>query len=82
MSSIIDAKMRFPGHIVGGRLGITPRVVPCMAAPDIPTFQALGFYWCSVTAADAAFFGRIIEGPPYPASDILARGDYPNCLTG
>ena len=49
--------------------------------PDIPTFQALGFYWCNVTAADDAFFGRIIEGPPYPASDRPARGDYPHCLT-
>ena len=24
--------------------------------PDIPTFQALGLYWCDVTAADAGFF--------------------------
>ena len=50
--------------------------------PDIATFQALGFYWCNVTAADAAFFGRISTGPPYPASSIPARPDYPNCLTG
>ncbi len=49
--------------------------------PDIATFQALGFYWCNVTAADAAFFERIAPGPPYPASQTPARGDYPNCLT-
>ena len=49
--------------------------------PDIATFQALGFYWCNVTAADAAFFARITPGPPYPASQTPARGDYPNCLT-
>ena len=49
--------------------------------PDIPTFQTLGFYWCNVTAADAAFFARISPGPPYPASATPAWGDYPNCLT-
>jgi len=50
--------------------------------PDIATFQALGFYWCNVTAADAGFFERLNPGPPYPASGLPARGDYPNCLTG
>ena len=50
--------------------------------PDIATFQSLGFYWCNVTAADAGFFERLNPGPAYPASDIPARGDYPNCLTG
>ncbi len=49
--------------------------------PDIATFQALGFYWCNVTAADAGFFERLTAGSPYPASDIPERGDYPNCLT-
>ncbi len=49
--------------------------------PDIATFQALGFYWCNVTAADAAFVARITPGPPYPASPTPARADYPNCLT-
>ena len=34
--------------------------------PDLGTFQALGFYWCNVTAADAGFFDRITLGPPYP----------------
>ena len=50
--------------------------------PDIATFQALGFYWCNVTAADAGFFERITRGSPHPVSDSPARSDYPNCLTG
>ena len=49
--------------------------------PDLATFQALGFYWCNVTAADAGFFSRITLGPPYPASDVPARADYPVCQT-
>ena len=49
--------------------------------PNIPTFQALGFYWCDVTAADADFFTRITPGPPYPASQTPAQDDYPDCLT-
>ena len=49
--------------------------------PDIATFQDLGFYWCNVTVADAAFFARIAQGPPHPASAIPPRADYPNCLT-
>ena len=47
--------------------------------PDLATFQALGFYWCNVTAADAGFFSRITLGPPYPTSNIPARSDYPVC---
>ena len=50
--------------------------------PNWPTFQALGFYWCNVTAADAGFFERITIGPPYPATTEPARDDYPNCSTG
>ena len=49
--------------------------------PDPATFQALGFYWCNLTAADAGFFDRITLGPPYPASDVPARADYPVCQT-
>ena len=49
--------------------------------PDLATFQALGFYWCNVTAADAGFFERITMGPPYQASDVPARADYPVCQT-
>ena len=50
--------------------------------PDIPTFQALGLYWCDVTAADADFFNRIRIGPSHPATDQPARADYPSCSTG
>ena len=50
--------------------------------PNIPTFQALGLYWCDVTAADAAFFDRINIGPAHPATDMPARSDYPSCSTG
>ena len=50
--------------------------------PDIPTFQALGLYWCDVTAADAGFFDRITIGSPHPATDMPARDDYPSCSTG
>ena len=49
--------------------------------PDEATFQARGYYWYNVTAADAAFFERISQGSPYPASTLPAQGDYPNCLT-
>ena len=49
--------------------------------PDLATFQALGYYWCNVTAADAGFFDRITLGPPYPASTVPARVDYPVCQT-
>ena len=50
--------------------------------PDIPTFQALGLYWCDVTAADAGFFDRITIGPAHAATDMPARSDYPSCSTG
>ena len=50
--------------------------------PDIPTFQALGLYWCDVTAADAGFFDRITTGAAHPATDMPARDDYPSCSTG
>ena len=50
--------------------------------PNIPTFQALGYYWCDVTAADAEFFNRITIGPAHPSTGMSARSDYPNCSTG
>ena len=59
----------------------TPTSSSGATCPTSPTFQSLGFYWCNVTAADAAFFERINPGPPHPASQTPARGDYPNCLT-
>ena len=42
--------------------------------PDVATFQALGFYRCTVRAADGAFFDRIAPDPPNPASSTPARG--------
>lgn len=50
--------------------------------PDVATLQALGFSWCGVTAADAAFFTHITPGPPHPASSIPERADYLNCMIG
>ena len=47
--------------------------------PDYPTFQAMGFFWCDVTSADATFFERMNEGPPYPSSGTELQEDYPNC---
>jgi len=47
--------------------------------PDPATFQALDFYWCDVTASNAASFARIPIGPPRFPSAVPARGDYPNC---
>ncbi len=49
--------------------------------PDWATFQAMGFFWCSVTAADAGFFERITIGSPYPSSSTPLLADYPNCQT-
>ena len=50
--------------------------------PDWPTFQALSFYWCDVTAADEDFFERIAIGDPFPTTTLPARANYPNCATG
>ena len=47
--------------------------------PDLATFQARGYYWCDVTGVDAAFFDRINQGLPYPATTRPARPDYPVC---
>ena len=47
--------------------------------PNYATFQAMGFFWCDVTSADASFFKRMNEGPPFPVIDTPERGDYPNC---
>ena len=35
--------------------------------PALATFQALGFYWCDVTAADAEFLTRITLGGATPS---------------
>ena len=50
--------------------------------PDYGTFQAMGFYWCDVTAADSGFFGRISIGPSFPSSGTPILSDYANCSTG
>ena len=47
--------------------------------PDLATFQARGYYWCNVNAADAEMYARLRLGPPYPTSAVPARADYPNC---
>lgn len=47
--------------------------------PNWPTFQALGFYWCNVTAADEEFFSRIAEGDQHPATTLPAQANYPPC---
>ena len=48
--------------------------------PDIPTFQALGFYWCNVTTADADFFARITQGPPVSGQPDTGPGRLPQLL--
>ena len=50
--------------------------------PDYGTFQAMGFYWCDVTAADSGFFDRIPIGQAIPSSYTPIRSDHPNCSTG
>ncbi len=47
--------------------------------PDIPTFQAWGFYWCNITAADAGFFDRVMTGNPLPRSGTQDDPNYPVC---
>ena len=49
--------------------------------PDIPTFEANGFYWCDVTAADADFFNRAraLIGSPLPRSGGTQDPNYPVC---
>ena len=47
--------------------------------PDIPTFEAEGFYWCDVTAADVDFFSRANIGTPLPSSGTAKDPNYPNC---
>ena len=50
--------------------------------PDYGTFQAMGFYECDVTSADATFYERITIGLPFPSSGTPILSDYPNCSTG
>jgi len=47
--------------------------------PDIPTFEANGFYWCDVTAADPGFFRRAYIGDALPRSGTEKDPNYPDC---
>ena len=47
--------------------------------PDIPTFEAEGFFWCDVTAADSGFFRRATIGTALAASGTATDPNYPNC---
>ena len=49
--------------------------------PDEATFQALGFYWCDVTAAGDGYFARYPIGPPFLTIAMQVRDDYPACRT-
>ena len=82
----LDDRMPWPNQLVRRFDGGDDRILAYDAelgqwrhVPDIATFQARGYYWCNVTAADAGFFDRITLGPPYPASSVLPRADYPVC---
>ena len=61
------------GRIVSFDVGMWRHV------PNIPTFQALGYRWCDVNAADAGFFSRIREGVAHPATSQPAQANYPSC---
>ena len=56
-----------------------PALLQWRHIPNYATFQAMGFFWCDVTSADASFFERMNEGPPFPVIDTPERHDYPNC---
>lgn len=47
--------------------------------PNIATFQALGYRWCDVNAADAQFFSRISLGMAHPATSQPEQANYPVC---
>jgi hypothetical protein len=85
----LDDQPSAPGQVVQRFDGVDDRLFAYDAAlgqwrhvPDIATFQALGFFWCDVTAADFVFFQRLVDGPigpPYPVSDQPVQADYPDC---
>ncbi len=84
----LDEQYPWPGQLARRFDGGDDRILAYDAelaqwrhVPDLPTFQALGFYWCDVTAADAEFFTRITIGDPYPATTMPAQDDYPVCRT-
>ena len=47
--------------------------------PDIPTFQARGYYWCDVTSADTGFLRRVLIGRALQSSGTDETIGYPNC---
>ena len=69
------------GFLVRGQNG---RIVSYSMAmwrhvPNIPTFQALGYRWCDVNAADGEFFSRISEGIGHAPTSQPAQANYPSC---
>jgi hypothetical protein len=47
--------------------------------PDIPTFQARGYYWCDVTSADIGFLSRVRTGRALQSSGTDEVAGYPSC---
>ncbi len=47
--------------------------------PDIPTFQARGYFWCDITSADANFLSRVRVGRALQPSGTAEIPNYPNC---
>ncbi len=70
---------RFDGGGAGEIFAYDTELGQWRHVPNVATFQALGFYWCDMTAVDGTFFERITVGPPYPASAAPAQPDYPTC---
>ncbi len=82
----LDRRPPAPHQLVRHFAGVDRRIVVYDAGqrqwlhvPDAATFQALGFYWCDVTVAGSAFFERLPQWAPYPASSTPAQADYPHC---
>ena len=64
--------------------GMNGRIVSYTAGmwrhvPNIATFQALGYRWCDVNAADGEFFSRISEGIGHAPTSQPAQANYPSC---
>ncbi len=47
--------------------------------PDIPTFQARGYFWCDITSADPNFLRRVAVGRALAPSGTAEIANYPNC---
>ena len=64
--------------------GMNGRIVSYSAGmwrhvPNIATFQALGYRWCDVNAADGEFFSRISEGIGHAPTSQPVQANYPSC---